>query len=390
MKQYFPFILFLTLLSCKKTDIGPTTNCSPLFSDSSSKHPKASAYQAILNKYVDKGLPGVVLLIHDSNGLWIGAAGKADIKEGIPMSPCTVSKVASITKMFTGVLIMKLVEQGKIDLDARVSKYLPENKIKKVKNASESTVRQLMNHTSGIYDIITDQGFYLAVLNNAAHNWEPEELLKYAEKKEPYFAPGKDCFYSNTNFLLLSMILNEVTTKPHSQLMHDYIFQPLDLKHTYYFWHDPLPGNTAQGYFDLYNNGTICNVSNYNTGSGNGYGGIYADVYDLMKFIEALLVKKTLLSQQSLNQMLVFDQPLEPETFRYTGLAIYKDFIDRDPSEFSYGHRGRDLGYSADLNWFPKKNTTMAMIVNYGTDGKSSLRPTFYDLRLAVVDEIFK
>lgn len=391
MKQYIPLFILIIAVSCNKVEIGPSGSCTNVFADSSAKHPKALQYQAVLDKYIAKGIPGAVLLIHDSNGLWIGAAGKADIAEGIPMMPCTVSKVASVTKMYIGVLIMQLVEQGKINLDAKLSVYLTDEQISRVKNAKESTVRQLMNHTSGIYDIISDQSFYLAVLNNPAHNWEPDELLKYAYDKDPYFSPGTDCFYSNVNFILLSMIINKVSGKPHNELMHEKIFQPLGLNHSYYYWHDPLPSNIAQGYFDLYNNGTICNVTNYNTGSGNGYGGIYSDVYDMMTFIEALLVKKTLLTQASLDQILVFDQPLEPETFRYTGLAIYKDFIDRaDPTEFSYGHRGRDLGYSADLNWFPKNNTTMSMIVNYGTDGKSSLREVFYEFRSAVVDEIFK
>lgn len=387
-----PVLLILTVLvGCNKVQIGPTEYCSPITPDSSASHPKASAYQAILDQYVGEGLPGAILLIHDSDGVWMGAAGMSDIKAGIPMSPCIVSKVASVTKMYIGVLVMQLVEQGQIDLDATIPAYLPEDDIKKVKNAKEATVRQLMNHTSGIYDIITGQDFYLAILNDPAHDWEPEDLLKFAYNKDPYFAPGTDCYYSNTNFLLLSMILDRVTGRPHCEMMMNNIIRPLGLENTFYYWHDPIPVWTAQGYFDLYHNNTICNVTNYNTGSGNGYGGIYANVYDMMVFIEALLVKKTLVSQESLDQMLSFDQPLEPETYRYTGLAIYKDFIDRpDPTEFSYGHRGRDLGYSADLNWFPKNGTTMALLVNYGTDGESSLKPVFKELRSAIVDEIFR
>jgi D-alanyl-D-alanine carboxypeptidase len=389
--KYLLAIILLVLWSCNKVEIGPTEYCSPITPDSSASHPKASAYQSILDDYVNKGLPGAVLLIHDADGLWMGSAGMADIKEGIPMSPCMVSKLASVTKMYIGVLVMQLVEQGRIDLDAKIPEYLPDDQIKKVKNAKETTIRQLMNHTSGIYDIITGQDFYLAVLNDPPHNWEPEDLLKFAYNKDPYFAPGEDCYYSNTNFLLLSMILDKVTGRPHCEMMLSNIIQPLGLNNTYYYWHDPIPVYTAQGYFDLYNNGTICNVTNYNTGSGNGYGGMYANVYDMMTFIEALLVKKTLVTQESLDQMLTFDQPLEPDTYRYTGLAIYKDFIDRpDSTEFSYGHRGRDLAYSADLNWFPKNGTTMALLVNYGTDGESSLRPVFKEFRSVIVDEIFK
>jgi D-alanyl-D-alanine carboxypeptidase len=388
--KYFVILFLAVMMSCNKTEIGPTEACSPISPDSSAAHPKAGAYQSLLDEYVAKGLPGAILLIHDDDGLWMGAAGYADLWKSIPMSPCVVSKIASVTKMYIGVLVMQLNEQGLIDLDAKVSEYLPDDEIKKVENASEATVRQLLNHTSGIYDIITGSDFYLSVLNDPPHNWEPEDLLEFARNKDAYFAPGEDCYYSNTNFLLLSMILDEVTGGPHCNLMRQNIFQPLGLSNTFYYWHDPIPEYTAQGYYDLYHDGTICNVTNYNTGSGNGYGGIYANVYDMMTFIEALLVKKTLVSQESLDQMLTFDQPLEPDTYRYTGLGIYKDFIDRpDSTEYSYGHRGRDLGYSGDLDWFPKNGTTMALIVNYGTDGESSLRPVFKELRSKIADEIF-
>jgi D-alanyl-D-alanine carboxypeptidase len=187
------------------------------------------------------------------------------------------------------------------------------------------------------------------------------------------------------------MVINKVAGKNHSDLIHEFIIDPLGLKHTYYYWHDPLTENPAQGYFDLYNNGSICNLTNYNTGSGNGYAGIYSSVRDQMIFIEALVKNKTLLSQASLDKMMTFDMPEEEGTHRLLGLGLYKDFIDRaDTSEYSYGHRGRDLAYSFDVNYFPKNQTTMALLVNYGTDGNSSLRPFFYDLRLAVVDEIFK
>jgi D-alanyl-D-alanine carboxypeptidase len=384
------FMVFLT--TCKKLEVGPSSNTTCNMADSSAKHPKNADYKAIIDKYVAKGFPGIILLIHDSDGLWVGSSGMADIQAGTPMTPCTVSKVASITKTFIGVIIMKLVEEGKINLDSKVGVYLSHDLIGKVKNAEESTVRQLMNHTSGIYDIITGQKFYLDVLNNPPKHRTDEELIRYAYGKTPYFPVGTDCYYSNTNFLLLSMIINKVSEKSETELLHERIFQPLGLTNSYYSYHDDLPATVAQGYFDLYNNGTVANVSNYFVGNGNGYNGIYSNVYDLMTFIEALLVKKTLVSQNSLDQMLTFDWHMEPETYRFTGLAIIKDFIDknRDTSRFAYGHRGRDLGYSADLLWFPKKNTTMVMFVNYGTDGNSSLRPWFYELRDEVADEIYR
>jgi D-alanyl-D-alanine carboxypeptidase len=372
----------LLLGSCRKPEIGPTEQCT--FTPGTT-HPKSAAYQAVLDHYVAKGLPGISALIRDGNGVWVGAAGKADIGKRVDMAPCTVSKAASVTKTFIGALALKLVEEGKFGLDDPLTKWLPEKTLSNLKNANISTVRQLLNHTTGIADVIEDDGFYLAVLNNPAKKWTPEALLEFVYGDEPEFAPGTGVSYSNTNFLLLAMVMNQATGQDHSKLLRDKILVPLALEHSFYYWHDDLPAQVAQGYFDLYNNETIVNVTNFNTGSGNGYGGLYSTVFDLQTFIEALVRDKTLLSSNMTDQMLTFGEP-EGTTNKRLGLSIFKDFLERAPDQFAYGHRGRDLGYTADMFWFPNQDYTLTYLINYGTDAKSELKQQFLDFRKAVVD----
>ena len=96
------------------------------------------------------------------------------------------------------------------------------------------------------------------------------------------------------------MILERQTGKKHADLLKQYITIPLALTNTYYQPHDQLPPSVAQGYFDLYNNQTIVNVSNLVTGSGNGYGGIFSNLFDLFKFENALLVQRMLRIQMLL------------------------------------------------------------------------------------------
>ena len=383
-----PLLLIVILSqSCKEADIDrPETLTCPLEEKSTyQENPKSAQYQALIEEYVRKGLPGIILLVKDENGFYIGAAGIADIKEGIKLQPCHISKICSITKFELGVAIMRLQEKGILSLDDPISKYIPADKLDKIANGNEPlTVRNLMNHTSGIYDVIDDQGFYLQVLNNPGKHWEADDLLKYVYNKDAMFgfSPPDTAGYSNTNFTLLTMIVESATGKPHGQVLHEEVFDPLGLQDTYYFWHDPLPANmVAQGYYDLYNNGTLMNLTNWNTGSGNGYGGVYSTVWDMYLFIDALYVKKTLLTQESLDEMLVFHHTIESR--KQLGVACYKDFIDiGDPEkDYAWGHRGRDLSYSADLDYFPEHNAIMAMIVNYGTDGKSPLKPVFIEMR---------
>ena len=140
-----------------------------------------------------------------------------------------------------------------------------------------------------------------------------------------------------------------------------------------------------QGYFDLHNNGAIVNVSNLITGSGNGYGGIFSNVYDLNVFIANLLVDKTIMSDASLIEMQNFY--IAKDDF-YTGAGMIKKFTDK--SAFGIGHTGRDLAYSADLFYFPSVDVKMVFFVNYGTNGKSSLKEIFEDFENELVDEILK
>ena len=382
-------VLIILVMSCTK-DIEPTQVCTPPTTDTSGHNPKAQQFQQILDKYTQLGIPGVALLVKDSLGrIWAGSSGYADIQKGIKMEPCHISKIASVTKLYIAPLALRLVELGQLKLEYPVTAYLPASITKNIANADKVTLHQLLNHNSGIYDVVTDNGFYLAVLNNPQQDWTQEQLLQYVYNKPAAFAPGQGPGYSNTNTLLVSLIIDRIIGD-HSTLLHDYILSRLALSNTYYYWHDGLPsGIIAQGYFDLYNNGSIENLSNYNTGSGNGYGGIYSNVWDMYTYIDALLVKQKVVSSSTLKDtMLVFQSKAYDGMLLGTG--IVKDFIYRAPNEYAWGHRGRDLAYSADLFYFPEKNQYMSLIVNYGTNGTSSLLPVFDSLRTAIVNKMMQ
>ncbi len=381
-------VMVLLPVSCRKDPVQPTSVCT-VTAPSPDLHPRAQIYQDVMDEYVTRGLPGMTLLIRDKDGLWYGASGMADIAEKINMQPCHVSKAASITKIFIGALVMKLVEEDKINLDAPLTRYVDAKYTRKVANAGDVTLRQLLNHTSGIPDLIEQNSFYLAVLNNPSKFWKPEELLSYVYGLDALFEPGEQLEYSNTNLLLAVMAIEGATGMNHADLLREKVIVPLGLNSTFYHWHDALPGLVAQGYYDLYNNGTLVEMSNFNTGSGNGYGGIYSTVFDLQVFIEALLRDRTLLSPASLAEMITLTAEDIPDQEGY-GVTIRKDFYDRDPAEYALGHRGRDLAYTGDLFYFPNQDATLVCLINYGTDGDSGLKDVFLAFRKAIVDEILK
>lgn len=366
----------LSLTGCEKEQLVRTKSCGEATA-TNDDHPKTEAFEELLRTYSNRGLPGITLLIRDSSGVWTGAAGRADIEQDVAMKPCHISKVASITKPFIGTLVMMLAEEDQLDLDQQITTYIKED-VSDVANADRATVRQLLNHTSGIYDVVSDDPFYLAVLNDPTHEWEAEELLTYVEDDAPYAELGSEVQYANTNYLLLSLVIEGATGRSHYQLLQEKILQPLNLFNTVYHPQQSLPDQTARGYYDLYNNGNIADLTNYNTGNGNGYNGIYSNVRDLQTFIEALLRDKKLVSKQSLDQMQQFRKE---DSSRSIGLGLMQDFPDQHEASYGLGHGGKDLAYSGDLWYFPEEDLTFVTLVNYGLNGESDLKRVYKQYR---------
>jgi len=381
----------MLLFACKKAEVGKTDDCNKTLNPSPS-HPKAAVMQAIIDKYLKKGLPGISLMVTNKDGSWVGSGGYSSLEDGVKYKPCHVSKVASITKFMVGTLVFKLMEDsvnsnlGYNDLDKPLSTWISNDILKRIENGKESTLRQCLNHSTGIYDIIIDSDFYLGVLNDPNKRWTQEELLKFVYGKPANFKVGDTALYSNTNTLLASMVIESATGRPHGELMREKLWTPLGMNDTYYQGREDLPSYVAQGYFDLYNKKQLTNVSNIIPGSGNGYGGVFSNVYDLQLFIENVLVKKTVLSDKSLNIMQTYGPPDEINNY---GVGIMKKFNDRG-ANFGIGHSGRDLGYSADLFYFPLNQFYINFFVNYGTDSDSYLRQVFRDFESEVIDEMSK
>ncbi|MCC5917645.1 MAG: beta-lactamase family protein [Cryomorphaceae bacterium] len=383
MKKYFTLFVLLGIFGCQKADIVSTETCAYEPNMDYLQHPKADELSALLEKYRKLGLPGIVALVEDDHGIWVGHAGKADIDAGVPFLPCQPSKAASITKMMVAIVAFKMQERGDWSLDDKIQDYISKDIIDRIPHADTVTVRHCLQHTTGFYDIISDSDFYLSVLNNPNRHWKAEELIRFAYDKKGEFTPGSRSGYSNTNTLLVSMAMDAVLGYSHARALREEIWTPLGMGDTYYQSRESLPDHVAQGYYDLYNDGSILNVSNLITGSGNGYGGVFSTVYDLHVFLRALFFEKTLISQESLDQMLVFVNENEK---RDIGVGVLRPFLDL-PVPPGVGHTGRDLGYSADMFYFPTVNDQiMIFMVNYGTDGDTPLREVFWAFEQEMIE----
>ncbi|MCB0636123.1 MAG: beta-lactamase family protein [Lewinella sp.] len=373
MIQRIALILVVILLTaCERDEVFPTSfyACGNFPIEHNPGHPGAAAFTDLLNEIVSEGVPGMMLTVHDdAHGYWSGAAGFADLASGTPLEPCHLTRVGSTVKTFTAVSILLLAEDGLLSIDDPVSQYLSAAELDGIRNAGQATIRQLLQHASGIYNYIQHLGFQTASLNDLEKVWQPEELLGYARGADPYFAPGADVRYSNTNYILLGMIIEKVTGQPFYAFFRQRIFEPLGLNFTRFAAPDPVPAGIIRGYVDFYSNLDLINATYY---SGWDYftadGGLIANAHDLNVFLTRLF-DGDLLSAGSLETMLQWQAPNEQAEDGFAtdyGLGIFRIATDYGPA---YIHSGDAIGYFASMVYFPDQDVTITWAVN-GNYGK--------------------
>ena len=367
MKKLVYVLLMLVLLSCGQDADLPATyyECQFAFPDSSLNHPKAAIYQDILDRNRKKGIIGAAMMVKDADGVWLGSSGKADLSANVDVAPCNRFLIASISKSFTATTIFKLVDQGLLTINDPVNRWISREITDNLANANESTVKQLLNHTSGIPDYITLQ-YDLDRINVEDNKWRQEDILKYAYGKKATHNVGETYYYSNTNYLLLGMIIEKVSGLILSKAYKSLLFSPLGLESAHYSTTHPIPTGTVKGYIDLYGNGQYAESQFlYEDELNTGDGGIAINAYDLGVFFESLLNGKVV-SSESLEVMTTYED-------------LPSDWVDEDFGHFknghgleynktpygnSVGHTGGIDGFASIAQYFPEQNATFILLIN--------------------------
>lgn len=373
MNKIFIIIVFIILLaSCRKGEnIVPSFYaCNFPFADSSSENPDYGKYNTLLANLTSSGVPGITMSVyHQENGIWLGASGKADLHNNVNMQSCNISRVGSTVKMFTATTVLLLQEEGKLDIDDKISDYLEGDVINKIENAEKATIRQLLHHSSGIFNYIQSTQFQTASLNDLIRDWTSDDLLKYAYNKKAYFQPGEDVRYSNTNYILLGMLITKIEGKPFNKVFEEKLFIPLGLTLTSFAAEDPVPDGIARGYIDIYSNLQVIESTYF---SGWDYysadGGLISNPCDLNNFFRALM-NGQVLNARSIQEMLTWQAPKEPDPEFFNmwyGLGIFK--MDT-PQGIAYFHSGDAIGYYCNMVYFPDDNTCVVYASN-GNYGK--------------------
>jgi len=246
---------------------------------------KTEELDALLTKYYEYGkFSGSVLIAEEGEVIYKKGFGFANHEWDIPNEPNTKHRLGSITKQFTGMLILQQVAQGKLDLQAPITKYLPDYPSV---NGDKITTHHLLTHSSGLPNYTNEPGFFA---NDSRDPFTPEEFLEKFQDKALEFEPGETFSYSNSGYFLLGVILEKVSDKSYEQLIHDDIFTPLGMKDSGYDNHEDILKNRASGYqkigMDYYNASYLDMSIPYAAGS------LYSTVEDMYLWDQALYTDK--------------------------------------------------------------------------------------------------
>jgi D-alanyl-D-alanine carboxypeptidase len=321
----------------------------------------------LLRDVVAAGVPGVVARVQDGSQTRLVAAGVADVATGAALRPFTKFRVGSITKTFVATVVLQLVGERRITLDEPVGRRLPGL----LANGDAITVRQLLNHTSGLFNYTEDPIWFQGVIKNRVVT--PREMVAIAETHPGTAPPGTKWAYSNTNYIVAGLLVEAVTGHQVGQELRTRIFKPLGLRDTSfpvtsgkipgyhahgYVPNEPTPAGSADTEFPTTPDGRFVDVTELNPSSVWAAGAIISSAADLSRFYRALMTGK-LLTPSMLREMktTVPLDPANPSGPAY-GLGIFRLPV---PCGVIWGHEGSWFGYQDAAYWNERTDRTVVI-----------------------------
>ncbi len=312
----------------------------------------------IANKYMKLyHAPGMILGVWvPGKGGYVKAYGRSDIKSNIKMKENDRFRMGSNTKIFVATVIMQLADEGRLDLNDKLSKYYPG-----IPYSDMITLKMLMNHTSGLFNYSEDADFGKTFQEGHLHSFAPEDLISYALKHKPYFQPGQGFHYSNTNTALLGMIIEKITGNTLDAEIKNRFIDKLGLNNTYFPKGTDTGGPIAHGYMiegAKYYDWTKMDVS-----WGWAAGAMISNVYDMEKFATAvtdgsLLSRK--LQRERMNSWVAVKALKDFPTARYGyNVFTFGGYV---------GHNGGLPGFISYMVRNPRTGVTLVMMMNIQPD----------------------
>jgi D-alanyl-D-alanine carboxypeptidase len=323
----------------------------------------------------DKLPPGMVVRIDTEKYLFESSSGYSNLEQQTPMTPDAAFRIGSITKMFTSVVVLQLAEEGVLTLDDPLSIWLPDVTAQ-LHYGEQITLRQLLNHTSGVFNYTdraqwwdnfqkaatVDKEKRVASLECQTENWQAM-LEAYVYDHPAVFEPGKSWSYSNTGFHLLGMVIEKATNEPLARVYRKRITEPLGMTHTFLECVEPERSDMANGYsISLMGMSGLVDVTRFYMTPAWSAGGLVSTSEDLSIFIRALFAGELFTKSTTLGEMLTPANDVE----KY-GLGIY------EASPGVFGHNGGIPGFVSHLSYDRERDMVIVVLYNFDSDDPSAV-----------------
>ncbi len=339
--------------------------------------PFGSDLQAVLDETLAEynGFGVTAAVIVPGYDMWVGTSGISH--DTVPITPDSVFHAGSIGKNFTATLVLQLAEEGVLSLDDPIGEWLPD-----YPNVDPTiTIRQLLNHTGGVFNVTKHDEFWEEVFTNPTRVWTYEEtILTYVQ--EPDFAPGEGWEYSNSGYLLLGIIIENATGSDVATELRSRFLEPLGMNRTYIPVVEEIPEPFAHGWLSIGNyvpsaddDETLDDILLLPATALFSAAGSAAEIAttagDLAIWINALYHEKTILSEDTLDQMLDFVAPPDdPEYFIVEGYGLGAWQVNPElvGGAIMYGHGGDIQAYKAGAMYMPEYDVSFGLLINWDND----------------------
>ncbi len=287
-------------------------------------------------------------------GVWLGTAGISHVNNN--MTPGMVFDVGSVTKNFVAALTLQLVEADSLQLNDTIGKWLPQ--YPNVNN--KVTIRQLLNHTSGLYNFTDNQVWANAVNSDPNRFWTLEEVVQ-GYILAPYFTPGNGWHYSNTNYTLLTMIIRKITKSDLPELFRTRFYTPFNMNESFVELTDTITAPFAHNW--ILSGSQLIDVYGYPrtafTSSAYGPGGVISRPENMLKWLKALYSGQVI-SNTMLDTMLTFVSANVSGANGY-GLGTMRYNVN---GKICWGHAGNSFGHSSVAMYYPVQGITISVMMN--------------------------
>ena len=296
---------------------------------------------------------GTVLIAKKDNILLHKGYGYRDVARKLKTDKNTIFQIGSITKQFTSTIILQLQEEKKLSVSDKLSKYFPD-----YPNGDDITIEHLMTHTSGIFNYAEDPAF----INNAVfHPANRKEMLSFFRDRPLKFKPGSKAEYSNSGYILLGYIIEDVTGKHYGEVLRERIFHPLLMNNSGIDFARLRSANKATPYKAFNANGALP-TSDFDSSTSYAAGAIYSTTGDLYKWHKGLYGEKMLKNAS-----------LEKAYTVYQSGYGYGWVIRDEGSNLSVSHQGGTLGFSAYFERIPREDICIILLANIGNNPLTEL-----------------